>query len=98
LRGFFIGAMRFLFLWRFAHWMARSSRAMTLEFMVKAQSKAAAQIKALARKHSKAAIKADFELKKRAEADFAHARALIAAQGCDALVPHAREVFESSFK
>ena len=48
--------------------------------------------------HDENARKADFELKQRSVADLAHARDLVATQGCDALVPHARAVTEKSLQ
>ena len=45
--------------------------------------------------HDEKGHKADAQLKQRTVAVLAHVRDLIIAQGCDALVPHARKVLES---
>ena len=48
--------------------------------------------------HDENARTADFELKKRSEADLAQARELVASKGCAALVPQARDKLKDYFQ
>ena len=48
--------------------------------------------------HDENARKADFDLKKRSEADLVQARELVSSKGCAALVPQAREKLKDYFQ